>query len=171
MKNKKKIALITGITGQDGSYLLDFLLNKDYEVHGIKRRSSLNNTQRIENKFKILPNNQPNFFLHNADMTDSVSLTNVVKEVMPDEIYNLAAQSHVEESFSQPEYTANTNGLGTLRLLEAIKILNLCNKTKFYQASTSELFGQIQEKIKKKQHLFIHEAPTLRQNCMLIGLQ
>ena len=167
----KKIALITGITGQDGSYLLDFLLDKNYEVHGIKRRSSLNNTQRIENKFKILPNNKSNFFLHNADMTDTVSLTNVVKEVMPDEIYNLAAQSHVEESFSQPEYTANTNGLGALRLLEAIKILNLWNKTKFYQASTSEFLDKFKKKIKKKQRLFILEVHTLCQNCMLIGLQ
>ena len=159
MKNKKKIALITGITGQDGSYLLDFLLDKNYEVHGIKRRSSLNNTQRIENKFKILPNNKSNFFLHHADMTDTVSLTNVVKEVMPDEIYNLAAQSHVEESFSQPEYTANTNGLGALRLLEAIKILNLSNKTKFYQASTSELFGKIQEKNQKETTPFYPRSP------------
>ena len=167
----KKIALITGITGQDGSYLLDFLLDKNYEVHGIKRRSSLNNTQRIENKFKILPNNKSNFFLHNADMTDTVSLTNVVKEVMPDEIYNLAAQSHVEERFSQPEYIANTNGLGALRLLEAIKILNLSNKTKFYQASTSELFGKIQEKYQKETTPFYPKVLMLFQSYMLIGLQ
>ena len=159
MKNKKKVALITGITGQDGAYLLDFLLKKNYEVHGIKRRSSLKNTQRIEKKLKVLPNENQNIFLHNADMTDSVSLTRVLEEIVPDEIYNLAAQSHVEESFSQPEYTANTNGLGALRLLEAIKILNLSDKTRFYQASTSELFGKIQEKRQNENTPFYPRSP------------
>ena len=141
----KKIALITGITGQDGSYLAEFLLNKDYEVHGIRRRTSLFNTDRIDHLYKDIHEENVNLFLHYGDMTDSSSLTRVIQETQPDEIYNLAAQSHVGVSFEEPEYTANSDALGTLRILEAIRILDLTNKTKFYQASTSELYGLVQE--------------------------
>ena len=137
-----KKALITGITGQDGSYLAEFLLNKNYEVHGIKRRTSLINTDRIdhlyENPYKI----NRNFILHHGDLTDSTSLIRIIQDVQPDEIYNLAAQSHVAVSFEEPEYTANSDAIGTLRILEAIRILRLEKKTKFYQASTSELYGK-----------------------------
>jgi GDPmannose 4,6-dehydratase len=140
----KKKALITGITGQDGSYLAEFLLKKNYEVHGIKRRASLFNTQRIDHLYRE-PQENSNFILHHGDMTDSSSLIRIMQEVQPDEIYNLAAQSHVSVSFEEPEYTANSDALGTLRLLEAIRILNLNKKTKFYQASTSEIFGKVQE--------------------------
>ena len=141
----KKIALITGITGQDGSYLAEFLLNKGYEVHGIRRRTSLFNTDRIDHLYKDIHEENVNLFLHYGDMTDSSSLTRVIQETQPDEIYNLAAQSHVGVSFEEPEYTANSDALGTLRILEAIRILDLTNKTKFYQASTSELYGLVQE--------------------------
>ena len=140
----KKKALITGITGQDGSYLSEFLLKKNYEVHGIKRRSSLFNTQRIDHLYTD-PQENSNFILHHGDMTDSSSLIRIIQQVQPDEIYNLAAQSHVLVSFEEPEYTANSDALGTLRLLEAIRILNLNKKTKFYQASTSEIFGKVKE--------------------------
>ena len=141
----KKKALITGITGQDGSYLAEFLLEKNYEVHGIKRRSSSFNTGRIDHLF-VDPHKKPNdFFLHHGDMTDSSSLINIIEKIKPHEIYNLAAQSHVAVSFEQPEYTANSDAMGTLRILEAIKILQLQNKTRFYQASTSEMFGKVQE--------------------------
>lgn len=141
----QKIALITGITGQDGAYLAEFLLNKGYTVHGIKRRSSLFNTDRIDHLYKDPhePNNK--FFLHYGDLTDSTSLIRIIQEVQPNEIYNLAAQSHVKVSFETPEYTANADALGTLRILEAIRILNLKDKVKFYQASTSELYGLAQE--------------------------
>ena len=141
---KKKVALITGITGQDGSYLADFLINKGYEVHGIKRRTSLINTDRIDHLIES-ENLKNIFFLHHGDMTDSSSIINIIQKVQPDEIYNLAAQSHVMVSFEQPEYTANSDALGPLRILEAIKILNLIKKTKYYQASTSELFGLVQQ--------------------------
>lgn len=141
----KKKALITGITGQDGSYLSELLLEKGYEVHGIKRRASSFNTSRVDHLFedKNLRNND--FYLHYGDLTDSSSLTRLIGEIQPDEIYNLAAQSHVQVSFESPEYTAEVDALGTLRLLEAIRLLGLTNKTRFYQASTSELFGLVQE--------------------------
>jgi GDPmannose 4,6-dehydratase len=137
-----KKALITGVTGQDGAYLAEFLLNKGYEVHGIKRRTSLFNTQRIDHLYQEPQEKEYFFILHHGDMTDSSSLIRIIQEIQPDEIYNLAAQSHVAVSFEEPEYTANSDALGTLRILEAIRILKLQNKTKFYQASTSELFGK-----------------------------
>ena len=140
-----KKALITGVTGQDGAYLAEFLLDKGYEVHGVKRRSSLFNTDRIDHLYEDPHTKDRRFILHHGDLTDSSSLINIIGKVQPDEIYNLAAQSHVAVSFEEPEYTANSDALGTLRLLEAIRILNLTEKTKFYQASTSELFGKVQE--------------------------
>ena len=140
-----KKALITGVTGQDGAYLSELLLEKGYEVHGIKRRTSLFNTDRIDHLYKDLHEENVNFFLHYGDLTDSTNLIRIVQEVQPDEIYNLAAQSHVKVSFETPEYTANSDALGTLRILEAIRILGLENKTKFYQASTSELYGIVHE--------------------------
>lgn len=141
----KKVALITGITGQDGAYLTEFLLKKGYEVHGIKRRASSFNTQRIDHLYQDPHVDDRNLFLHYGDMTDATNLIRIVQEVQPDEIYNLAAMSHVHVSFENPEYTANVDALGTLRLLEAIRILNLDKKTKIYQASTSELYGKVQE--------------------------
>ena len=138
-----KKALITGITGQDGSYLAEFLLNKGYEVHGIKRRTSLFNTNRIDHLYQDPHIHKRNFILHHGDLTDTSSLIKIIQNVQPDEIYNLAAQSHVAVSFEVPEYTANSDALGTLRILEAIRILKLEKKTKFYQASTSELFGKV----------------------------
>jgi len=141
----KKVALITGITGQDGSYLAEFLLEKGYEVHGIKRRASSFNTQRIDHIFQDPHEKNPNLFLHYGDLTDSSNLTRILKEVEPDEVYNLAAQSHVAVSFEAPEYTADVVAMGTLRLLEAIRFLGMEKKTRFYQASTSELFGEVQE--------------------------
>lgn len=140
-----KVALITGITGQDGAYLAEFLLNKGYKVHGIKRRSSLFNTDRIDHLYQDPHERNINFKLHYGDLTDSTNLIRIIQEVQPDEIYNLAAMSHVMVSFETPEYTANADGIGTLRILEAIRILGLTNKTKFYQASTSELYGLVQE--------------------------
>lgn len=140
-----KIALITGVTGQDGAYLAELLLSKGYEVHGIKRRSSLFNTDRIDHLYQDPHEKNVKFKLHYGDLTDSSNLTRIVQEVQPDEIYNLAAQSHVKVSFETPEYTANSDAVGTLRLLEAIRILGLEKKTKFYQASTSELYGKVQE--------------------------
>ena len=141
----KKKALITGITGQDGAYLAEFLLKKGYEVHGVKRRSSLFNTDRIDHLYRDEHEKGVNLFLHYGDLTDSTNLIRLVQETMPDEIYNLAAQSHVHVSFETPEYTANADGKGTLRLLEAIRILGLEKKTRFYQASTSELYGKVME--------------------------
>jgi GDPmannose 4,6-dehydratase len=141
----KKRALITGITGQDGSYLAEFLLKKGYEVHGIKRRVSLFNTDRIDHLYQDPHEKDINFFLHFGDMTDSMNLTRIIQEVQPDEIYNLAAMSHVAVSFETPEYVANADGTGTLRILEAVKLLGLIEKTKIYQASTSELYGKAQE--------------------------
>jgi len=140
-----KKALITGITGQDGAYLAEFLLKKGYEVHGIKRRTSLFNTDRIDHLYQDPHEKTVNLILHHGDMTDSSSLLHIIQKVQPDEIYNLAAQSHVMVSFEEPEYTANSDALGALRLLEAIRILGLENKTRFYQASTSELYGLVQE--------------------------
>lgn len=139
-----KVALITGITGQDGAYLAEYLLKKGYEVHGIKRRSSLFNTDRIDHLYQDPHKENRNFILHHGDLVDSTNLIRIVQEVQPDEIYNLAAMSHVAVSFETPEYTANADGIGTLRLLEAIRILNLESKTKIYQASTSELYGLVQ---------------------------
>lgn len=154
-----KKALITGITGQDGAYLAEFLLNKGYEVHGIKRRSSLFNTARIDHLYQDPHAENKRFFLHHGDLTDSTSLIHVIEKVQPDEIYNLAAQSHVAVSFEEPEYTANSDALGTLRLLEAIRILGLTDKTKFYQASTSELFGKVQEVPQKETTPFYPRSP------------
>jgi GDPmannose 4,6-dehydratase len=142
---KNKIALITGITGQDGSYLAEFLLKKGYKVHGIKRRASSFNTDRIEHLYQDPHVQNRNLILHYGDMTDSMNLTKIIKEVQPDEIYNLAAMSHVHVSFEIPEYVANTDGIGALRILEAIRLLGLSEKTKVYQASTSELYGKVQE--------------------------
>jgi GDPmannose 4,6-dehydratase len=144
-QNKMKKALITGVTGQDGSYLAEFLLAKGYEVHGIKRRSSLFNTDRIDHLYQDPHVNNRRFVLHHGDMTDSSSLIRIIQEIQPDEIYNLAAQSHVAVSFEEPEYTADSDGIGALRILEAMRILGLEKKTRFYQASTSELYGKVQE--------------------------
>jgi GDPmannose 4,6-dehydratase len=154
-----KIALITGITGQDGAYLAEFLLNKGYEVHGIKRRSSLFNTDRIDHLYQDPHETGRRFILHHGDMTDSSSLTRIIQQVQPDEIYNLAAQSHVAVSFEEPEYTANSDALGTLRVLEAVRILGLEKKTRFYQASTSELFGKVQEVPQRESTPFYPRSP------------
>ncbi|WP_028669057.1 GDP-mannose 4,6-dehydratase [Runella zeae] len=139
-----KVALITGITGQDGAYLSELLLSKGYTVHGIKRRSSLFNTDRIDHLYEDPHVQHPRFILHYGDLTDSLNLTRIIQEVQPDEIYNLAAMSHVKVSFDEPEYTANADGIGTLRILEAVRLLGLAQKTKIYQASTSELYGLVQ---------------------------
>ena len=143
--NQGKVALITGITGQDGSYLADFLIAKGYTVHGIKRRSSLFNTQRVDHLYQDPHEENRRLILHYGDLTDASNLVRIIQEAQPDEIYNLAAQSHVKVSFESPEYTANTDALGTLRILESIRILGLQQKTRFYQASTSELYGQVRE--------------------------
>ncbi len=140
-----KVALITGITGQDGAYLAELLLGKGYIVHGIKRRSSMFNTGRIDHLYKDQHEKEVRFFLHFGDLTDSTNLIRIIQDVQPDEIYNLAAQSHVAVSFETPEYTANADAIGTLRILDAIRILKLENKTRFYQASTSEMYGNVQE--------------------------
>jgi GDPmannose 4,6-dehydratase len=153
-----KVALITGITGQDGAYLSEFLLDKNYIVHGVKRRSSLVNTDRIDHLF-FNKDLKESFILHYGDMTDSSSILRIIQEVQPDEIYNLAAQSHVQVSFETPEYTANSDALGVLRILEAIRILKLENKTKFYQASTSELYGLVQEIPQKETTPFYPRSP------------
>ncbi len=154
----KKKALITGVTGQDGSYLAEFLLAKGYEVHGIKRRASSFNTQRIDHIFQDPHNSNNNFFLHYGDLTDSLNLTKILQEVRPDEVYNLGAQSHVAVSFESPEYTADVDAIGTLRLLEAIKFLDL-KDTKFYQASTSELYGLVQETSQSETTPFYPRSP------------
>lgn len=155
----KKKALITGITGQDGAYLAEFLLEKGYEVHGVKRRTSLFNTGRIDHIYRDIHEDDVDFFLHHGDMTDSSSVTRIIQEVAPDETYNLAAQSHVAVSFEEPEYTANSDALGTLRILEAIRILGLEEKTKFYQASTSELFGKVRETPQNESTPFYPRSP------------
>jgi len=152
-------ALITGITGQDGAYLAEFLLEKGYEVHGIKRRSSLLNTDRIDHLYQDPHEKKRRFILHYGDMTDSSSLVHIIQKVQPDEVYNLAAQSHVAVSFEEPEYTANSDALGTLRVLEAIRILGLEEKTRFYQASTSELFGKVQETPQSETTPFYPRSP------------
>ena len=155
----KKVALITGITGQDGAYLAEFLLNKNYIVHGIKRRTSLINTDRIDHLFEDPKHQNIDFFLHHGDMTDSLSLIHIMQKTKPDEVYNLAAQSHVQVSFEEPEYTANSDAIGPLRILEAINILGLQKKTKFYQASTSELYGLVQETPQKETTPFYPRSP------------
>ncbi len=154
-----KKALITGITGQDGSYLAELLINKGYEVHGIKRRSSLFNTDRIDHLYQDPHSSDRNFILHHGDLTDSSSILRIIQQVQPDEIYNLAAQSHVAVSFEEPEYTANSDALGALRILESIRILKLESKTKFYQASTSELYGLVQEVPQKETTPFYPRSP------------
>ncbi len=154
-----KKALITGITGQDGSYLAEFLIGKGYEVHGIKRRTSLINTDRIDHLYQDPHETEKKLILHHGDMTDSTSLIRIIQEVRPDEIYNLAAQSHVAVSFEEPEYTANSDALGALRILEAIRILRLENITKFYQASTSELYGAAQESPQNEKTPFYPRSP------------
>jgi len=154
-----KKALITGITGQDGAYLAEFLLDKGYEVHGIKRRSSLFNTDRIDHLYQDPHEKEQKFILHHGDLTDSSSLIRIIQEVQPNEIYNLAAQSHVAVSFEEPEYTANSDALGALRILEAIRILKLEQKTKYYQASTSELYGQVQEVPQNEKTPFYPRSP------------
>src|SRR5690606_37823267 len=141
----KKTALITGITGQDGAYLAELLLDKEYIVHGIKRRSSLFNTDRIDHLYRDPHVQDRNLILHYGDMTDSMNLTRIIQETQPDEIYNLAAMSHVKVSFDTPEYTANADGIGTLRILEAVRLLGLEKKTRIYQASISELYGLVQQ--------------------------
>jgi len=154
-----KTALITGITGQDGAYLAEFLLKKGYEVHGLKRRSSLFNTDRIDHLYQDPHSEKRNFFLHYGDMTDSSNLIRLVQEIQPDEVYNLAAMSHVKVSFDTSEYTANADGIGTLRLLEAIRLLGLTKKTRFYQASTSELYGLVQEVPQSERTPFYPRSP------------
>jgi GDPmannose 4,6-dehydratase len=155
----KKVALITGVTGQDGAYLAEFLLRKGYEVHGVKRRSSLFNTDRIDHLYQDPHVEDQRFVLHYGDLTDSSNLIRIVQKVQPDEIYNLAAQSHVAVSFEEPEYTANADGIGALRLLEAIRILGMEKKTRFYQASTSELYGLVQETPQKETTPFYPRSP------------
>ena len=155
----KKVALITGVTGQDGSYLAEFLLEKGYEVHGIKRRASLFNTQRIDHIYQDPHSRAPDLKLHYGDLSDTSNLTRIIQEVQPDEVYNLGAQSHVAVSFEAPEYTADVDGIGTLRLLEAIRFLGLEKKTKFYQASTSELYGLVQEIPQRETTPFYPRSP------------
>ena len=156
---KGKVALITGITGQDGAYLAELLLNKGYEVHGIKRRASLFNTQRIDHLYRDPHDTGRKFSLHYGDLSDSTNLIRIIQQVRPDEIYNLAAQSHVKVSFESPEYTADVDALGTLRLLEAVRILGLEKHTRFYQASTSELFGQVVETPQTEKTPFYPRSP------------
>lgn len=159
MQGKGKIALITGVTGQDGAYLAEFLLDKGYIVHGIKRRTSLFNTDRIDHLYRDRHEEDVRFFLHHGDLTDSSCLVRIIQQVQPDEIYNLAAQSHVAVSFEEPEYTANSDALGPLRILEAIRILGLEKKTRFYQASTSELYGLVQEVPQRETTPFYPRSP------------
>src|ERR1700676_4941011 len=156
---KQKIALITGITGQDGAYLAELLISKGYIVHGIKRNSSLINTDRLDHLYEEVQHSDRKLRLHYGDMTDSSNLIRIVQQTQPDEIYNLAAQSHVQVSFETPEYTANTDALGTLRLLEALRILNYMHRTKFYQASTSELYGLVQEIPQRETTPFYPRSP------------
>ena len=157
--SEKKVALITGITGQDGSYLAEFLLKKGYVVHGMKRRSSLFNTDRIDHLYEDPHVENRNLILHYGDMTDSMNITRLIKEIEPDEIYNLAAMSHVHVSFETPEYVANADGTGTLRILEAVRLLELEKKTKIYQASTSELYGKVQETPQSETTPFYPRSP------------
>ena len=165
----QKTALITGVTGQDGAYLAELLLNKGYIVHGVKRRSSLFNTDRIDHLFQDIHEKNVKFTLHYGDLTDATNLIRTIQEVQPDEIYNLAAQSHVQVSFETPEYTANSDALGTLRLLEAIRILGLTEKTRFYQASTSELYGKVQETPQRETTPFYPRSPYAAAKLYEIG--
>jgi len=166
---KKKKALITGVTGQDGAYLSEFLLEKGYEVHGIKRRTSLFNTDRIDHLYEDPHKENRKFILHYGDLTDSTNIIRIIKEVEPDEIYNLGAMSHVQVSFEMPEYTADTDALGTLRILEAVRLLGLEKKTKIYQASTSELFGKVQEIPQSEKTPFLSAQSLCRSQiiCLL----
>ena len=166
-----KKALITGITGQDGAYLAELLLSKGYEVHGLKRRSSLFNTDRIDHLYQDPHEKNVKLKLHYGDLTDSVNVIRVIQEVQPDEIYNLGAMSHVKVSFDMPEYTANADGIGALRILEAIRILGLSKKTKYYQASTSELYGLVQQVPQSETTPFTHVRHMPWQNCIVIGSQ
>ncbi len=166
-----KIALITGITGQDGAYLAEYLIKKGYVVHGMKRRSSLFNTDRIDHLYQDPHKENRNLILHYGDLTDSMNITRIIQEVQPDEIYNLAAMSHVKVSFDTPEYTANADGLGTLRILEAVRLLGLTKKTRIYQASTSELYGLVQEVPQRETTPFTPGRPTRSPSCMPIGLR
>jgi GDPmannose 4,6-dehydratase len=159
MEQRNKVALITGITGQDGAYLVRFLLDKGYQVHGIKRRASLFNTQRIDELYLDPHEENVRLFMHYGDLTDGTNLISIIQETQPDEIYNLAAQSHVAVSFKSPEYTANVDALGTLRLLEAIRILGMESRTRFYQASTSELYGKVQASPQNEQTPFYPRSP------------
>ncbi|MCK9328174.1 MAG: GDP-mannose 4,6-dehydratase, partial [Bacteroidales bacterium] len=159
MKNEPKNALITGVTGQDGAYLSEFLLKKGYTVHGIKRRASLFNTDRIDHIYEDPHVENQRFVLHYGDLTDSLNLTRIIQEVQPDEIYNLGAMSHVKVSFETAEYTADTDGMGTLRILEAVRLLGLQEKTRIYQASTSELFGKVQEVPQTERTPFYPRSP------------
>src|SRR5213595_799336 len=154
-----KTALVTGVTGQDGAYLSEFLLNKGYIVHGIKRRYSLFNTERINHLYQDPHEKNVHFYLHYGDLTDSTNLIRIIQEVQPDEIYNLGAMSHVKVSFDTPEYTANVDGIGTLRILEAVRLLGLIKKTKIYQASTSELYGLVQEVPQRETTPFYPRSP------------
>lgn len=165
-----KKALITGVTGQDGSYLAELLLSKGYEVHGIKRRASSFNTERIDHIYQDPHESNPKFHLHYGDLTDTSNLTRILSEVRPDEVYNLGAMSHVAVSFESPEYTADCDAIGTLRLLEAIRFLGLEKTTKFYQASTSELYGLVQEIPQKETTPFYPRSPYAVANSMHIGL-
>ena len=157
--NMGKVALITGITGQDGAYLAEYLIKKGYVVHGIKRRSSMFNTDRIDHLYQDPHVENRNLVLHYGDLTDSLNLTRIIGEVQPDEIYNLAAMSHVKVSFDTPEYTANADGLGVLRILEAVRLLKLVEKTRIYQASTSELYGLVQEVPQRETTPFYPRSP------------
>lgn len=166
-----KKALITGITGQDGAYLAELLLKKGYEVHGIKRRSSLFNTDRIDHLYQDPHIDNRNFVLHFGDLSDSTNLIRIIQQVQPDEIYNLGAMSHVKVSFDTPEYTANVDAVGSLRLLEAIRILKLENKTKLYQASTSELYGKVQEIPQSEKTPFYPLSICCGKKCTVTGLR
>ena len=168
IKQKNKTALITGITGQDGSYLAELLLQKGYEVHGIKRRSSSFNTSRIDKLYQDPHEEDQKFFLHYGDLIDSTNILKIIEKIKPDEIYNLGAQSHVAVSFETPEYTANCDALGILRILEAVKILKLNKKTKIYQASTSELYGLIRESLQRENNSLLSKKPLC--SCKIICL-
>ena len=156
---QNKVALITGVTGQDGAYLSEYLLSLGYEVHGIKRRSSLFNTKRIDHLYQDPHEKNRRFFLHYGDLTDSMNITRLIKEIQPDEIYNLGAMSHVKVSFDSPEYTADVDAIGTLRVLEAVRLLGLEKKTRIYQASTSELYGLVQEVPQRETTPFYPRSP------------
>jgi GDPmannose 4,6-dehydratase len=159
MSQKQKVALVTGITGQDGAYLAELLLSKGYVVHGIKRRSSLINTGRIDHIYEDPHVDSSNFHLHYGDLSDSTNIIRIIQDVQPDEIYNLGAMSHVKVSFDEPEYTAQVDGIGTLRILEAVRLLGLTKKTKIYQASTSELYGLVQEVPQSEKTPFYPRSP------------